>query len=198
MKALEREERLREIVRGSGWFTGVLEAVRDCDPPDWLVGAGAIRNLVWNRLHGYPDDAHIKDVDVAYFDPEDVTPARDGAVETALRARRPDVAWDAKNQAAVHLWYERKFGFAVPPLHSTEDGIATYPETATAVGVRLTDEDLHVYAPSGLQDLFALVLRRNPRRVTPEIFWRRALEKRIAERWPRVTVVHDAVYPVSM
>jgi hypothetical protein len=40
----------------------------------------------------------------------------------------PDTDWDVKNQAAVHLWYERRFGYAVPPLHSVEDAVATWPE----------------------------------------------------------------------
>jgi hypothetical protein len=197
-KANLREAELRRIIRSNAWFTEILEAVRDCDPPDWLVGGGVIRNLVWNRLHGYPDAAHLKDVDVAYFDPDNLRPERDGAVEADLLTRHPDVPWEAKNQAAVHLWYEEKFGFAVPPLLSSEAGIATNPETATSVGVRLlADGGLYIHAPLGLEDLFGLLLRHNPRRVTPEIFRRRALEKRIVERWPEVRVIHDDFEPVS-
>jgi hypothetical protein len=33
------------------------------------------------------------------------------------------------------------------------------------------------------------VCRRNPRRVTVEQYRRRVIAKRIAERWPRVTIV---------
>jgi hypothetical protein len=188
----EHVERLREAIRSSEWFVGVLEAVRDCDLPNWLVGGGVVRNLVWNRLHGYRDDAYLNDVDVAYFDPEDLSPRRDQAVEAALQARSPQLRWDAKNQAAVHLWYEKRFGLPVLPLRSVEEGIATFPETATSVGVSLNKEgDLYFHAPLGLQDLFGLVLRRNPRRVTPEVFRRRAVEKEIIERWPKVSVIHD-------
>jgi hypothetical protein len=190
--AKENVERLREAISSSEWFVEVLEAVRDCDPPNWLVGGGVVRTLVWNRLHGYRDDAYLNDVDVAYFDPEDLSPRRDQAVEAALQARSPQVRWDAKNQAAVHLWYEKRFGFPVLPLRSVEEGIATFPETATSVGVRLTKEgDLYFHAPLGLQDLFGLALRRNPRRVTPEVFRRRAVEKEIIERWPKVSVIDD-------
>ena len=135
---------------------------------------------------------------MAYFDLYDLGPERDRAVEADLLARRPDVPWEAKNQAAVHLWYEEKFGFAVPPLLSSEDGIATYPETATSVGVRpLADDGLYIHAPLGLDDLFGLLLRRNPRRVTPEMFRQRLVEKRIIERWPMVRVIHDDGEPVS-
>jgi hypothetical protein len=50
---------------------------------------------------------------------------------------------------------------------------------------------LIVEAPLGLDDLLGMVHRRNPRRVSAEEYHRRLASKRIAERWPRVTVVLD-------
>jgi hypothetical protein len=44
--------RLEGLVRSSDWLMGVLRAARDVDPPDWLVGGGVLRDLVWDRLHG--------------------------------------------------------------------------------------------------------------------------------------------------
>jgi uncharacterized protein len=82
-----------------------LAAARDVDPPDWLVGGGVLRDLVWDRLHGRPRPAPPRDVDLAFFDPARLDPARDAEVEQALAARLPGVPWDAKNQAAVHTWY---------------------------------------------------------------------------------------------
>ena len=67
---------------------------------------------------------------------------------------------------------------------------ATWPETATAVAVRLlADDRLQVVAPCGLDDLFGMVCRRNPRRVSVDQYHRRLREKRAAERWPRVVIV---------
>jgi hypothetical protein len=192
------EEQLRELVRGSVWFMQILRAVRYCDPPNWLVGGGVIRNLVWNRAHGYADATYVKDVDVVFFDAEDLNPERERAFEQGLLARCPDVPWDAKNQAAVHLWYEEKFGYAVPPLSSSEEGVGANPETATSVGVRLlADDELYIVAPLGLDNLFELVLRRNPRRVTPEIFRKRLVDKGIREKWPKVRIVDEAHMKVS-
>ena len=107
--------------------------------------------------------------------------------------RAPRTPWDAKNQAAVHLWYAHKFGYAVEPLRSSADRVATWPETATAVALRLTEGDgLIVCAPFGLIDLLGLVHRRNPRRVSVEEYERRLRSKRISERWPHVRVVPAA------
>jgi uncharacterized protein len=176
-------------VRASDWMLAVLEAVRDCDPPDWWVGGGVLRDLVWDELHDGFDPARVKDVDFAFYDPSDLRRAREAELESALAARLPGVTWDAKNQAAVHLWYRRKFGVSVPRLVSAADGVATWPETATAVAVRLgADAALEVLAPCGLGDLLDGVCRRNPRRVTVEEYRRRLLRKRVAQRWPKVVI----------
>ena len=51
------------------------------------------------------------------------------------------------------------------------------------------DDSLHVVAPYGLGDLLGLVHRHNPRRASVEIYDQRLASKRIAARWPRVTIV---------
>jgi hypothetical protein len=186
------QRELERILRADPWFMTILAAVRDCDPPDWLVGAGVIRTLVWDRLHSYGARTPVADVDVVFFDPADLRPERDAEVQAQLQARLPGVPWEATNQAAVHLWYESYFGFPVPPLVSSADGVGTWPETATCVAVRLwPDDTLHVVAPYGLADLFTLVLRRNPRRVTREQFLQRLEAKQIRQKWPRVQVRED-------
>ena len=139
---------------------GWLEAARECCPPDWAIGAGAVRNLVWDHLTGRHNPP--RDVDVAFFGG-----AAEAEVERCLRERRPDVPWEVKDQSLVHTWYEHVFGCAVDPLTSLEDAVGTWPETATSVAVRLQPDDrLLIVAPCGLADLLGLVLRRNPRRVS--------------------------------
>ena len=178
------------MVTSTPWLLETLRAARDVDPPDWLVGGGVLRDLVWDHMHDRPDPALPRDVDLAFFDPARLDPARDSEVERALTARLPGVPWDAKNQAAVHTWYDSVFGAQVAPLTSAADGVATWPETATAVAVRpLPGDHLQVVAPCGLEDLFGLVCRHNPRRVTVVHYRQRVRDKRIAERWPRVEVV---------
>jgi uncharacterized protein len=181
---------IERIIRSNAWLWSILTVVRDSALPDWFVGAGVMRNVVWDHLHGYHKPTPCADVDVAFFDPHDLSPTRDQAAQEQLRARRPDVPWEATNQAAVHCWYEQVFGYPVAPLRSSEDGVGTWPETATCVGVRLLPDDtLLVAAPCGLADLLGMILRRNPRRVSLEEFRRRLREKRVQEKWPRVRVI---------
>ena len=170
-----------------------LVAAREVDPPDWLLAAGAVRDAVWEALHGRAPTAMPRDVDLAYFDAHDLTSARDEAVERELRELAPELPWQARNQAAVHLWYPGRFGLEVEPFASTAEAIATFPEVATCVGVRLlADDDMLVVAPHGLDDLLACVCRHNPTRAPASVFERRLAEKGWRERWPRMRYVPTA------
>jgi uncharacterized protein len=183
------EGALGEILRANEEFMRILHVVAAVNPPHWAVGAGVVRDIVWDHLHGYAVPTRHRDVDVAFFDPTDLYREYDRRVTSELERRLPDIVWDAKNQAAVHTWYEARFGTAVDPLTSVEDAVGTWPETASAVAVRLRDDELQVVAPCGLSDLFAMLLQRNPRRASLELFRRRVADKRITERWPGVRVV---------
>ncbi|MGH8982969.1 MAG: nucleotidyltransferase family protein [Acidimicrobiia bacterium] len=189
----ERGDELTELVAASPWFVRVLEAAADVAAPNCWVGAGVVRDLVWDTRFGdgfHPD--HVKDVDVVFFDPTDLRPERDQEIEEALVRRDGRVPWEAKNQAAVHTWYARRFGIEVEPLSSSLDAIATWPEFATAVGVRLDRVGrVEVAAPYGLDDLLDGVLRRNPRRVTLEEYRRRLERKQPHLRWPRLRAIVD-------
>jgi uncharacterized protein len=167
-----------------------LVAARHVGAPDWLIGAGAVRNAVWDRLHGFAEPTPLADIDVAFFDPADLSSEREGQVERSLREELPGAPWEARNQAGVHLWFPKKFGYHVEPLASIANAIETWPETATAVGLRLHDDDeLLIVAPLGLDDLLGMVHRRNPARVSIEEYERRLKTKRIAQRWPRVRII---------
>jgi uncharacterized protein len=186
----ELEWRLIELIRSSSMLMRALRAARTIDPPDWLIGSGVIRDRVWDHLHGFARPAASKDVDLAFFDPCSLDSDRERCVQREVVALAPDICWDVTNQAAVHLWYPKVFGVEVEPLSSSADAVATWPETATAIGIRLlADDSIEVVAPCGLEDLFGLICRRNPRRVTDEQYRRRVENKRIAKRWPRVRVL---------
>ncbi len=181
-------ERLTALVRSTPWFMAALGAGRELGLASWCIGAGALRNLVWDALHGHAQASALADVDFVYFDADDLDPARDAALQQRL-CQRVDLPWEVTNQAGVHRWFEQHFGHAVAPLHSLAEAVASWPEPATAVGVWLDGADaLHVIAPLGLADLLGLRVRRNPARVSVETYRQRCASKRYAERWPRVVV----------
>jgi hypothetical protein len=182
--------RLAAVLRRAPLVIEALQVAREVGAPDWLLSAGAVRDAVWDDLHGRPLTRMPRDIDIGFFDPSDLTLERDRAVEEELRARAPHLPWEAKNQAAVHLWFPRAFGAEVLPFDSCARAVATFPETATCVGVRLlVDDDMMVVAPHGLDDLFGCVCRHNATRVSASVYERRISEKDWRSRWPKMRYV---------
>jgi uncharacterized protein len=96
---------------------------------------------------------------------------------------------DVKNEARVHVWYRQKFGYAIPPYRSSAAAIATFPTTATSIGVRWRNGQLECCAPFGVGDLFGLIVRPNKVQITPVIYeakvarWRREWPQLAFLRW---------------
>ncbi len=182
-------QELIAIVEASPWFMNALAAVASLHLASWCIGAGAVRNLVWDRLHGHTEPSLLTDIDVAYFDAADLNPKTEANLQSALHSREPEVPWEVTNQAAVHLWFEGYFGHPVQPLTSLQEAVATWPEYATSVGVTLDDKSrIEIIAPWGLEDLFGIKIRRNPTRVSPQTYLQRTEQKQYSQRWPKVEV----------
>lgn len=180
--------RLRAIVRATPWLMRALQAGRTAGVTDWCIGAGALRNAVWDHLHGHTLPSALADLDFAWFDASPQAEP-DAVVQARLQALAPGLPWEVVNQARVHEWFEAQFGHAVEPLSSLQDAVATWPEYATAVAVTLrADGGLDLIAPHGLDDLLAMRVRHNPARASRDTFRHRVATKRYAERWPKVVI----------
>lgn len=187
------EDRFIEIVRGVPTTMRVLETVRALDLPDWMVFSGAVYQPVWNHLTGRAPDYGVKDYDVAYHDDSDTSyEAEDVVIKRVAAAFEPPLRdlVEVRNQARVHLWFNKKFGAdePYPPLENSAAALKRFVATAFCVGVRLEPDDrLSVWAPFGLEDLFALRLRPNPLRVKGAGGWERTTASAKA-RWPEVSI----------
>ncbi len=163
-----------------------LEAVAALDLPDSWIGAGFLRNLAWDRMHGFAAPTPLADVDVLVFEPASGK-EREAEIGVALASRLPAVPWSVKNQARMH---ERN-GDA--PYRNTEDALRHWLETPTAIAVRLAaGGELEILAPFGLADLFAMTVRPTPyarsRRDRLKAYGLRMAEKAWPAIWPGVRV----------
>ena len=78
-----------------------------------------VGGCVRDALRGQP----IKDIDIAYYDPDLSYEAEDKHIRR-VRALLKDIPieLDVKNQARVHLWFADKFGYDMPPYPSIQTG----------------------------------------------------------------------------
>jgi hypothetical protein len=151
--------------------------------PDCWIGAGFVRNAVWDHLHGRSASRLAGDVDIIWFHPTRAASSDDQKIEAALRTSEPLINWSVKNQARMH------FRNGDAPYVSTVDAMHGWPETATAVAARQTDGGAYeIAAPFGLDDLFTLTLRPTPRFRGEKhgVYLDRVRKKGWLKMWPRL------------
>ncbi len=138
----------------------VLERLSKSNLKNYYVGAGAINQTVFNYYHGFDSNYGIKDYDIVYFD-KDLSYEKEDIIIKNISQLLSDINidFDIKNEARVHLWHKEKYGSDIEPYTSVEDAISKWFTTVTCIGVRLEDNNLIVFAPYGLNDLFNLLIR---------------------------------------
>lgn len=181
--------RLEAIVRADTDLMRLLHAIRPLRLPQWRLVAGCLYQTVWNVLTNRPSRTGIRDYDLAYFDPRDLSwEAEDVVIGQVTAASAAPAPVEVRNQARVHLWFEARFGAPCPPLKSTDEALERYAAVVHAVGVRLEDDGtLDIIAPFGLDDLFALRVRPNPALACEGDYTRKAVRAKAI--WPELTVI---------
>ncbi|MBE1204275.1 nucleotidyltransferase family protein [Aminobacter carboxidus] len=184
----DQRQVLLDILLADPIVRPALAAADKLDLPQWMLVSGALYNSVWNRLTGRPAGHGIKDVDLFYFDGSDLSwEAEDAIIRrgTDAFAHLP-LPVEIRNQARVHLWFEDHFGSPRAPLGSSAESLEHFASRTHAVGLALVDGTPQVWAPFGLDDIFAFRItpnHRNDNRATHEAKGRRA-----RQMWPEVTV----------
>ncbi len=120
-----------------------------------------------------------------WFDNERCTTEVDAEIEATLRAMDSAHNWSVKNQARMHLRNGDQ------PYTSAVDAMTHWPETATAVAVRLGLNDMiEVATPLGLDDLFNLVVRPTPKFQADkqQIYLNRLRSKSWLATWPNLKI----------
>ncbi|GHH81369.1 nucleotidyltransferase family protein [Streptomyces capitiformicae] len=187
---VEQLDGLRRVLSKNEVLTEVMTRATALDLPGWYVTAGCLFQTVWNVVTDRPPADGIRDYDIFYLDSTDLSwEAEDAVIKEGREvfAGLPAEV-EIRNEARVHLWYERKFGVPCPPYESTESAIDSFAATTCCLGVRQEpDGEWRVYAPHGLSDIFNLVVRPNPVLAPREVYEAKAA--RWKNTWPELTVL---------
>jgi hypothetical protein len=185
---MSRKEELVAILKTSSSVWAMLERCPSFGIKNYYLGAGVISQTVWNAQNHNDLLFGISDVDFVYFDPDLSYEKEDGYIHRIQKEFQAfPLGIDVKNEARVHLWYKSHFGYDIAPYRSVEEAIASWPTTATAVGIRLENGKPIVYAPFGLEDLFRQIIRPNKTAVKEEVY--RAKCEKWKAKWPSLTIL---------
>ncbi len=181
--------RFLELVLSNANNRSILDRAGALDLPDWWLTAGAVFQTVWNVLEDRPATAGIRDYDLFYFDPNDLS----SDAETYVNRRAAelfadlDIVVEARNEARVHLWYEEEFGVPGKRFDSSRDAIDHFAATTCCFAVRRgADRELEVYAPHGYKDLLSRHVLPNPVLAPQSVY--EGKTRRWKEQWPSLNV----------
>lgn len=176
------EKDILNLIKKDSWMMLVLQTAADLNLPDWMIGAGFVRNKVWDFLHGFrKEQVDTADIDLIYFDKENLGEETEKEYDKILR-EKTNVNWSAKNQARMHFKHGDK------PYSSTTDALAHWVETPTCVAVTLENGTLKLIAPYGIYDLVNLRVRPTPRHDVKTML-ERVKAKKWKEKWPKIQII---------
>ncbi len=175
--AFNLKTELTSIVENDSWMLNILKIVRDLNLTDCWIGAGFVRNKIWDYKHN-KERSLLNDIDVIYFDNNTFTKNDDFIIEAKLTSINSTLNWSVKNQFRMHT----RNGH--PPYKNCEHAISFWPETATSIAIRInTNNKIEFIAPYGLYDLFNLLVKPTPN-FNLTVYKKRINEKSWRKKWP--------------
>jgi len=179
------EKDILDLIRNDKWMMGILCMAEKLNLRDWVIGAGFIRNKIWDYLHGYDrPQVDTKDIDLVYYDLNNDNLKSDEDLSEKLK-NETGVNWEIVNEAYAYKWNNS------PQYQSVEDALSQWPETVTGIGVRLKNGNLELIAPYGIDDLVNLIVRPSPKFNDIDKVKERIKNKKWLEKWPRLKVTFD-------
>ncbi|MFJ7934623.1 nucleotidyltransferase family protein [Sporosarcina sp. NPDC096371] len=187
--SIQNEKDVILLIQEDEWMMALLTGAKSLNLLDWWICAGFVRSKIWDILHGFDDRTAMQDIDVIYYDPTNLEESVEKSHEEVLKKLLPTVPWSVKNQARMHMANK------LPPYISSVDAIAKFPETATALGVKMDEENnVILTAPHGIQDAVNLIVRPTPffyaSKDSMVMYEKRVREKNWGSKWNRVEVMN--------
>lgn len=186
---LKNKEDVIKLIQSDEKLMEIIKAASTLNLPDWWICAGFIRSKIWDTLHGFNERTETPDVDVIYFDNTNINENFEKELENKLISIIPNIPWSVKNEARMHVLNN------LPPYTSSEDAISKFPETATALGVKLDkDHNLVLTSPCGIDDVINLELKPTPFFIETKelaaIYEERIIKKNWKAIWHKIKVHH--------
>lgn len=184
---IKNEEDIVIAIKEDEWMMNLLKAVQKLNLPDWWICAGFVRSKIWDLIHDFSTRTPLPDIDVIYFDVNNTDELEEKKIEEKLKYLIPDIPWSVKNQARMHVINN------MTPYVSSVDGISKFPETVTALGVKLDGkENIQLTAPWGITDVVNLEVKPTPYYLESkerfEIYVNRVTKKNWKSIWDKVQV----------
>ena len=142
----------------------VLDYIAKLELPNFYIAAGAVFQTIWNYYDGKDLNFGIKDIDVIYYNNSDLSVEKDleyyDIIKKYIKEKGFNYDIDVSNEARMHIWkMEHGQGENVEQYKNSEDAIDKWVATVHAIGITKVNDDIKVYAPYGLSDIYSRTIR---------------------------------------
>lgn len=181
------EEEILQLIKSDLWMMEALSVAESLNLKDWVIGAGFVRNKVWDHLSGRTKvGVDTPDIDLVYYDSDGNDEETDEKLSKEL-SEHTGFNWEVANEHYAHKWNN------LAPYKSIEDAISQWPETVTAIGVTTYgSKELRLIAPYGINDLTNFIVRPTPIFLSKiNVLKERVQKKKWLEKWPNIKIVEN-------
>lgn len=151
------------ILKENKELMSILDYVEQLNLPNFYIAAGSIFQTIWNYYDNKSLNYGIKDIDIIYFDKNDLSVEKDiqyfEKIKDYSDSKGFNYEIDVSNEARMHLWKKEKNNVDIKPYLNSEDAIDKWIATIHAIGITKENNNIKIYAPYGLSDIFSRTIR---------------------------------------
>ena len=168
------------ILKENKELMDMLDYIETLKLPNYYIAAGSVFQTIWNKMDNKDLNYNIKDIDVIYYNDKDLSVNKDleyyELINNYCKNKGYKYEIDVSNEARMHLWKKEKFNIEVEPYTCSEDAINKWIATVHAIGITKIHDELKIYAPYGLSDIFSKTIRPIKHKYnTKEIYDKKAM-----------------------
>ena len=159
----EQNEKFISILKENKDLITILDYICELNLPNFYIAAGSIFQTIWNYYDQKPLNFGIKDIDIIYYDPNNLSKESEKKLENKIiehfKALNLNYEYDIHNEARMHLWKKENENKDINQYKNSEDAIDQWIATVHSIGITKENDNIKVYAPYGLSDIFSKTIR---------------------------------------
>ena len=159
----EQNNMFIKIIKMNKELMKILNYIEELKLPNFYIAAGSVFQTIWNYLDNKPLTNDIKDIDIIYYDNNNLTKEDEKKLEDKIidhfNKLGMNYKFDVHNEARMHLWKKENENKNVDQYINSEDAIDKWIATVHAIGITKENNTIKVYAPYGLSDIFSKTIR---------------------------------------
>lgn len=150
-----------EIIKQNEDLINILDYLDELELPNFYIAAGSVFQTIWNYYDNKPLNYKIKDIDIIYYDSNNLSKEDEKELENKIinYFNTLNYEFDVHNEARMYLWKKENENKNINQYKNSEDAIEKWITTVQCVGITKEKNEIKVYAPYGLSDIFGRTIR---------------------------------------